>query len=221
MPFRNWAKILLFLLVYIFAGLALVIIIDGLLTGSELAPFNLALEETMAHLRTPFLTSLMIIITNIGSPFTLSIIGLFMAMLIKIYKNTFEALVFIVSIALSVISYSLLENLIHLPHPSGSIITLSAWSFPSGHTAVATAFFFVVAYSFFDRFKSMTWKVTLVTLSIFGAFIISFSRLYLGAHYALDVLAGIALGLLSVSFTVLISSIFFEDRRPPRRKKSL
>jgi undecaprenyl-diphosphatase len=221
MLFRNWVKNLLFLLVYIFAGLALVIIIDGLLTGIELAPFNFALEQTMAHIRTPFLTNLMIITTNIGSPLSLSLIAIFISIVIVIYKDTYEAVLFATSIVLSLLSFTLIKNLIHLPRPSGSIITLSNWSFPSGHAVVATAFFFALAYAFFDRFKSSEWKTFLVTGSVFGAGIVCFSRLYLGAHYALDVLAGIALGLLSVSFTVLIFSIFLEERRPIRRKKAL
>ena len=219
MQFRNWAKNLLFLLVYIFSGLALVIIIDGLLTGSELAPFNLALEEALVHLRTPLLTDIMIIITNLGSPFTLSVITLFIAIVIVIHKDTYDAMLYLVSMTISLLAFTILKNAIHLPRPSGSIITLSSWSFPSGHATIATAFFFATAYSFFDRFKSLMWKIWLVTFCTLGAGIICFSRLYLGAHYALDVLAGIALGLLSVSFTVLIFNIFLEEQRPIRRKK--
>ncbi|CAN5155959.1 hypothetical protein BH11PAT3_BH11PAT3_2510 [soil metagenome] len=219
MQFSNWAKNLLFLLVYIFSGFALVIIIDGLFTGSDLAPFNLALEEALVHLRTPLLTDIMIIITNLGSPFTLSVVSLFIAMVIAIHKDTYDTLLFLVSMAISLISFTVLKNVIHLPRPSISIITLSSWSFPSGHATMATSFFFATAYSFFDRFKSTMWKIWLVTFCVLGAGIISFSRLYLGAHYALDVLAGIALGLLSVSFTVLVFNIFLEERRPIKRKK--
>lgn len=221
MRFRNWAKILIFLLVYIFSGVALVIIIDGLITGSELAPFNLAMEETMAHLRTPFLTNIMIVITNIGSPFTLSIMALFVALIILLYKNVYSTFLYLTSIGLTLISFTVLNNVIHLPGPSGSIITLSHWSFPSGHAAIATAFFFITAYVFFDRYKSLRWKVALITFCVLCAGVISFSRLYLGAHYALDVLAGISLGLLSVSFTVLLFSIFLGEKPHTRRKKSV
>ncbi|MDP3875059.1 MAG: phosphatase PAP2 family protein, partial [bacterium] len=94
------------------------------------------------------------------------------------------------------------------------------WSFPSGHATVATAFFFMLALSFFSRMKTLKGKIALVAGSILAAILIYFSRLYLGAHWTLDILAGIALGLLSVSFTVLIFGVFIEGRRSLRNRIS-
>ena len=65
-------------------------------------------------------------------------------------------------------------------------------SFPSGHTATSFACAFVLA-SFAPR-----WRVPLLVLAV----LISFSRLYNGDHFPLDVLGGAALGAL-VAATVL------------------
>jgi membrane-associated phospholipid phosphatase len=54
---------------------------------------------------------------------------------------------------------------------------------------------------------------------IVSAALISLSRIYLGAHFALDVLGGVTLGLLSVSFTIFVFNIFLEERHLPRRKR--
>ena len=68
-------------------------------------------------------------------------------------------------------------------------------SFPSGHTATSFACAFVLA-SFAPR-----WRVPLLVLAV----LISFSRLYNGDHFPLDVLGGAALGAL-VAATVLRGS---------------
>ena len=62
--------------------------------------------------------------------------------------------------------------------------------------------------------------MALILGSIFAVLLIYFSRLYLGAHWTLDVLAGVALGLLSVSFTVLVFSVFIGDKRSLRNRIS-
>jgi undecaprenyl-diphosphatase len=221
MLFRNSVKNFLFLLVYILSGLALVIIIDGLVTGSELTPFNTAIAEAVAHLRTPILTAFMISITNLGSPFMLSIFALFVAIFIVLHRDTFDTLLFLVSTFFANLSFVLLKNLLHLPRPTGGLVTLTSWSFPSGHATVATAFFFAVAYSFFDHYKTFKGRTILVASCIVAAGLVCFSRVYLGVHFALDVLAGIALGLLSVSFTILIFNIFVQEKSFIRRRRNV
>ena len=219
MSFRNWAKNFMFLILFVLSGLALIVIIGGLKAGSELDPFNTAVEQIIVHFRTPFFTNIMLAITNLGSPLMLTIISIFLAIIIVIKKDTYDTLLFIVSITLSIISFSVLKNVLHLSRPVDSLVHLSGWGFPSGHATVATTFFFSVAYSFFDHFKSAMVKVLLVGLCMLGAASICLSRVYLGAHFALDVLGGIALGLLVSSFTVLIFNMFLEEKRSLRKKR--
>jgi membrane-associated phospholipid phosphatase len=86
---------------------------------------------------------------------------------------------------------------------------------------VATTFFFMLTHSFFGKMKTLRGKIILVLGSIIATLLICFSRLYLGAHWTLDILAGVALGLLSVSFTILLFKVFIENKRSLRRRMSL
>jgi len=45
--FPTWAKNILFLLVYMISGLILVIIIEDLLSGTQLLPLNTAIESAV------------------------------------------------------------------------------------------------------------------------------------------------------------------------------
>lgn len=212
-------KNILFLLVAVFSGLTLVVITAGVSSASAgLTPFDTGIEAVLTHIRTPFLTSIMLFVTNVGSPFMLSMIAIILAIILVLKRDTYDTLLYIVSILLSIISFVMVKNALHIPRPSQSLIAeLSGWSFPSGHATVATAFFFVTGYSFWKWPKSWFGKTALLVLCIAAPALIAFSRIYLVAHFALDVLAGISLGLLSVSVTVLIFNIFLSEREWWRR----
>ncbi|MDO8729124.1 MAG: phosphatase PAP2 family protein [bacterium] len=216
MMFPNWAKNILFLLVYMISGLVLVVIIDGLLSGTELIPLNTAIEQVVVNLRTPPLTTFLVWVTRLGSPSVLLSVAAFIAVLFVVRGRTYDAALFIVTLIVAVVSLTILKNTFQITRPGLEIIDVNGWSFPSGHATVATTFFFMLTYSFFNRMKTSIGKIVLILSSIFTTALISFSRLYLGAHWALDILAGFALGLLSVSFTVLVFSIFISDKRSLR-----
>lgn len=162
---------------------------------------------------------MMLFITNIGSPFMLAMVSVLLAMILVLKRDTYDTLLYMIAIALSIVSVILMKNALGIPRPAQSLVAeLSGWSFPSGHAAVATAFFFVTGYSFINWMKSLSGKIVLVASCVAAVLLISFSRIYLVAHFALDVLAGIALGLLVVSATVLVFNVFLSDREWWRRQ---
>ena len=68
------------------------------------------------------------------------------------------------------------------------------WSFPSNHAANSFAFATVLSYFFEQK------KVVLYTL----AFIIAFSRVYVGVHYPLDIIFGAVVGYILSWFVLSI-----------------
>jgi membrane-associated phospholipid phosphatase len=220
MMFPNWAKNILFLLVYMISGLVLVVIIEGLMSGTELTPLNVVIEQVVVHIRTPFLTTFLVFVTRLGSPSVLLSVAVFIVALLVMRGRSYDAVLFVVTLVVAVVSLAVLKNTFQITRPGSELIDVKGWSFPSGHATVATTFFFMLAYSFFERMKTFVGRMVLILGSVLATVLISFSRLYLGAHWALDILAGVALGLLSVSFTVLIFSVFIENKRSLRNRIS-
>ena len=218
--FPSWAKNILFLLVFMISGLVLVLIIEGLLSGSELIPLNLVIERVVMHVRTPLITDFLVLVTRIGNPFVLSSATALIAVLLIMRRRYYEATIFIVSMIVAIVSLTVLKNTFQITRPNPEAIDASGWSFPSGHATVATTFFFMLSHALFSQMRTVGRKTALILGSIISSSLICFSRLYLGAHWTLDILAGIALGMLSVSFTVLLFSIFIEPRRSIRNKIS-
>ncbi len=220
MMFPNWAKNILFLLVFMISGLVLVVIIDGLLSGTELTPLNTAIEQIVARIRTPFLTTFLVFVTRVGSPTVLLSVSTFIIVLLLVRGRSYDAALFAVTLIVAIILLVALKNTFQIARPSSPFVDAEGWSFPSGHTTVATTFFFMLIYSFFNKMKTFLGKTVLTLGSVIITVLISFSRLYLGAHWALDILAGIVLGFLSVSFTVLIFGVFVGDNRSFRNRLS-
>jgi undecaprenyl-diphosphatase len=216
--FMSFVRNLLFILVAVFSGGTLFVIANGITTGTELTPFNVAVANIILPLRTPFLTSIMFFFTNIGSPFVLAILAIFIAIVLLLKHDMFDALLYGVAITVSIVSFMLLKDAYHITRPFGGLVQFDTWSFPSGHATVATSFFFATGYAFMDKIKSIIGRVALVVGCVFGAGIVSFSRVYLGVHFALDILAGMALGILCVSTTVLVFNVFLQEEKWRNKK---
>ncbi len=84
----------------------------------------------------------------------------------------------------------MLQPLIHPVLPCGGL-----YSFASSHAATTFALAMSLWLLLGQRYKGVRWLFLWASL-------IAFSRIYLGAHYPLDVLAGAGLGMLAAVVTV-------------------
>ena len=71
---------------------------------------------------------------------------------------------------------------------------LTTYSFPSGHAVASTVFYGALCVLVLQRVRSPAWRVAALAGAVAMVLLVAFSRVYLGAHYLSDVLAGIAVG---------------------------
>ncbi len=134
-------------------------------------------------LRTSLMNEFFLNLTSLGS---LTIAMILVAGIYFISKNrSFQLLTGILATS---ISFYGLKVLFSFPRPPAEtmIANVSTASFPSGHTALA----FTIAVMLSD------WRPELKNYLYSLAVLIGFSRIYLGAHFLVDVLAGALLGYL-------------------------
>lgn len=103
--------------------------------------------------------------------------------------------------------------LVQRPRPEGfRLIAETGYSFPSGHSMVAMAFYGLLAWMawHYERDKPVRFVAVAGFACIVG--MVGISRIYLGVHYASDVIAGFCLALAWLSFYVtVVAPLFFPD----------
>jgi len=93
----------------------------------------------------------------------------------------------------------------HRPRPELGIYTERSFSFPSGHSTIAVAFYGFLTYMLIRNFKRWEMRVNIFFTGIAIILLIGFSRLYLGAHYVSDVWGGYFVGTLWLIIGISVS----------------
>ncbi|WP_207495400.1 phosphatase PAP2 family protein [Aridibaculum aurantiacum] len=78
-------------------------------------------------------------------------------------------------------------------------------SFPSGHTATAFTFAFLICL--------ITPSMALSLLCLLAAFIVGYTRIYLGQHYPLDVGAGMLVAVIATCCSIPIQQWFYKRKK--------
>lgn len=142
----------------------------------------------------PFLYGLMTAVSYIGYQVWLSI-GLVVvaAVILWLMDLRLEAVTVAVLYAVSGLLNAVIKVLVNRPRPSGSLVDVfraaGGESFPSGHVMSYVAFWgllFTFGVILFDGWR--WWRIALLVVSAFFVLMVGPSRIYLGAHWATDVL---------------------------------
>lgn len=153
-------------------------------------------------LQNPLFDAIMPFVTELGSFVAMLAICIIVIILSIVFKKqTIKriALMCLLSLLIADGIALILKNIICEPRPFitfGNVHLLvvedDPFSFPSGHT---TSTFAVVGFLVF-KLRNKLWSVILILFGI----VIGFSRIYVGVHYPLDVIAGMILGVLTAYF---------------------
>lgn len=116
-----------------------------------------------------------------------------------------------------------LKQLFHRDRPvfEHPIITLTSYSFPSGHAMGATLFYGLAAIFLVTQLVSWRVRVLVFLGAFFLILLIGLTRIYLGVHYLSDVIGAIAAGLAWLAFCVTAVDTLRRRRSagPPSRPR--
>ena len=107
------------------------------------------------------------------------------------------------NLACSFIISQVLKLIIRRPRPELLRLAVEkGFSFPSGHAMVSTVFYGFFIYLISKKIKDIKKRKIYISLIAILIFLIGISRIYLGVHYATDVIAGQIFGIAYLYFVI-------------------
>ena len=159
------------------------------------------LAFSLFKIRTPLLTKIFLIITNLGSPYVLILLTLLSFLL----KNKKLSFIITANLGLITIINQVLKFIVKRPRPSDLfLIVETGYSFPSGHSMVSLSFYGLLIYFIYKYFKNKKLKIFLITFLSLIIILTGISRVYLGVHFVSDVISGF---LLSLSYLIIFIKV--------------
>jgi undecaprenyl-diphosphatase len=157
----------------------------------------------------PVMTDIVIVVTHFGD---WAVVIAFCLLLMAVPK-TRKTIALPVSIAVivSLILNIALKNIFVRERPDIlRLINETSYSFPSGHAMVSATLYTMLTLLVFKYTKSQRLRLSLSVLCLSLVIVIGFSRVYLGVHYAGDVIGGWFIGF---AVSVVIYAIWSGNAR--------
>ncbi len=164
---------------------------------TEFFPGDKTITRNLQSHRNPWLRRFMLAISEIGFPklgvpLTFSIAGIFWALRFRLES------IFILLASSSNILNWIVKRLIKRPRPTSELVTVARVinepSFPSGHVMHYVNFFGLLNYLLVTNWRSGRLRNILLSISTALIVLVGPSRVYLGAHWPSDVMAGYIYG---------------------------
>lgn len=194
------------------SGLALwgfVEILDEVLEKDAFNDIDEPLVDWLAQHRTPTLTTVMMVITNVFGPVVLPILVAVGAVTWGWRTRAWtDPMLLVGAMVLSTVISMLVKVVIGRARPEESFQLTpgleESFSFPSGHTTGAATLVLVTAYLAWRGRRRKRVLFAWAAGSVVTVVLVGGSRLYLGYHFLSDVLAGACVGLFVLGLVVCV-----------------
>ncbi len=196
----------LIILLSLFVILTICVLLD--VTGV----IDYGVYNVLSNNQIEFVTTFSNLVTILASSEAIIIITL---ALIFLLNTNHQRLFVIINTLISAGSIVILKNIFLRERPLIGSELLSSYSFPSGHSLIATSYYGFLIYLLRRSKCKEEYKVVGTTFLSTLIVLICLSRLTLNVHYVTDVIGGVILGLI----ILLILIYFFEKTFKPKEKE--
>ncbi|MFG1625481.1 phosphatase PAP2 family protein [Kribbella sp. NPDC049227] len=199
--------------------LGLVSLADAATESDGLAAFDPGLTAEAVSHRTPVLTAVARALTFIGNTPVLVTLTIVTALILWRWTRSWRipAVLLVAMIGSSVLTTGL-KTLIGRSRPDVSLVlgpVTHSFAFPSGHTLNSTVFFITVAALVWERIRRPRNRAAILAVAVLMSIGIGLSRVYLGYHWATDVLAGWTVAVVWLAIVLNVAAFVRARSGPP------
>lgn len=207
---QNWRLCLCLVCATVFLYL-----LDEVLEGEIMRVDALAYRVIVEGMRNDCLTPAMEGISALATPTVLIVVTLAVA---SFAPGRRPGWCCAVNLALAAALNVLLKSLVRRPRPVGFRLAVeTGFSFPSGHSMAAMAFYGLIVWLIWRSAMDRRRRVMLSAAFALVIVLIGVSRVYLGVHYASDVIGGFCVSLIWLAFYTRVVAPPFMDGREAAR----
>ena len=171
-------------------------IAEDVATSDRLTVLDVQIARWLHEHATPALTRWMFAVSNVHSTIAVSCYAAITGVALALRRHWRRLATVVVCVGGGLLLNVLMKLAFHrarpvLDHP---LLTLSSYSFPSGHVAGSTLMYGLLVVWVFTRTRRAALRVVAVLAAAAAIALVAFSRMYLGVHYLSDVAAAFAEG---------------------------
>ena len=179
----------------LFIAVFILFSIIGSLYNNEIISIDVFMHDLVVNnLRSDGLTFIMLFITNFCNPIILILLSL---VILLICKDKKMGLIIIINLLVSILLNIIFKWIIQRDRPLEDFLIIeSGYSFPSGHSMVSMAYYGLIIYFIYKKVEDKRVRNVLMILIGLLILAIGFSRIYLGVHFASDVIGGFLISII-------------------------
>jgi membrane-associated phospholipid phosphatase len=181
----------------------------------QLQQFDVRLHAWAVSHRSANATAFFTIMTIVGGPVGLAVIAVIVAAVLVVKKRYAWTVYLLITAGGGALLNLELKRYFARARPdiAEMLRRSQGYSFPSGHAMGSTVTFLALAYLVARMSITWRWKSAAIALAWTLIVSVALSRVYLGAHWTSDVVAGVAVGTIWVSVTTVAYEAFRRVRR--------
>ena len=194
------------LAIFVLSAFAFLLLAYQVVQSGPATLLDLRLAQWLHAHASPAATDALLAVTQMHAPAGIAVLAAGMAIYMALKRDHYWLLAVLLTIPAGMILNVLLKNLFERSRPvfEQPLIELVTYSFPSGHAAYSTMLYGLLAAYVAHRVDRWQWRLVSVLVCAAIVALVAFSRLYLGAHYLTDVLAGVFEGLAWLALVWLV-----------------
>lgn len=170
--------------------------------------FDINMLLAIHRFQAPWLTPIMLFVTDIGDPTVLVIVALIMSFVLLTRHQRSQAMTVAIggfgALGLNLLLKRLFER--SRPELWSRVVEVKFYSFPSGHAMLSIVMYGLLGYLLANHYRKYR-NLIILLMSLLIA-LIGFSRMYFGVHWPTDIIAGYAAGFVWLMTCILSLEIW-------------